>query len=121
MAYLGISAMRSDAALAESLSRARQATLSLPAVQGDTVCCGMFGRAAFFDLLARRRGDAEAGAMRGRIVTDFLQRGPHQAGLVEGASEFINLTGFFNGLSGIGYELVRMYLDSTLQPVMLWE
>ncbi len=121
MAYLGISAVRSDTALTESLSLARQATISLPAVQGDTVCCGMFGRAAFFDLLARRRGDAEAGAMRDRIVTDFLQRGPQRARLVEGVPDFIDSTGFFNGLSGVGYELIRMYLDPTLPPVMLWE
>lgn len=121
MAYLGISAVRSDAALAESVSLARQATISMPAVQGDTVCCGMFSRAAFFDLLARRRGDAEAGMMRDRIVTDFLRRGPQQARLVEEVSDFINSAGFFNGLSGVGYELVRMYLDPTLPPVMLWE
>lgn len=121
MAYLGISEVRNDTAITESISLARQATVTLPSLPSDTVCCGMFSRAAFMDLLSRRCGDVEAALIRDHIINEYMIRGPRHSRLIEGVPDFIQSVGFFNGLAGIGYELVRIYLDSSLPVVMMWE
>jgi hypothetical protein len=81
----------------------------------------MFSRAAFMDLLSRRCGDVEAALIRDHIINEYMIRGPRHSRLIEGVPDFIQSVGFFNGLAGIGYELVRIYLDSSLPVVMMWE
>lgn len=121
MAYLCISDLRSDPNLEESISLARETAAIHSTSASDTVCCGAFGRAAFFDRLARKRGDSEAAALRDGILADFVKRGPLQSRLVEDIPAYFESPGFFNGLSGLGYELLRHFFDTELPPVMLWE
>ncbi|MGF6960608.1 type 2 lanthipeptide synthetase LanM [Paraburkholderia youngii] len=105
-------------AVREDLERAIARTVAEPMSALDCLCCGNFGR---LDLLL------EAGVTLGRPALVALARRRAAARLdrtVEGfswpfGSDNENL-GFFQGVAGIGYELLRLAYPSKFPCALLW-
>jgi type 2 lantibiotic biosynthesis protein LanM len=106
---------------AQDVARARQATLLVSAPPVDHLCCGIMGRATFLDLLTRYNNDTLAGATRDRIVGALISQPVKSWKMINGVREFVMVPGFFNGLAGVGYELLRMYVDPSLPCVLTWD
>ncbi|RSV38787.1 type 2 lantipeptide synthetase LanM [Sphingomonas sp. ABOLE] len=89
----------------------------------DGLCCGALGRAELFLLPAARLLDpaapARAQAWAGQVLARRRQAGGYRlAG--RGGQEFFDPS-FFQGLSGIGYQLLRIAAPQTLPSVLGWE
>ncbi|WP_429525213.1 lanthionine synthetase LanC family protein [Paraburkholderia youngii] len=105
-------------AVGEDLERAIARTVAEPMSALDCLCCGNFGR---LDLLL------EAGVTLGRPALVALARRRAAARLdrtVEGfswpfGSDSENL-GFFQGVAGIGYELLRLAYPGKFPCALLW-
>ena len=89
-------------------------------LEADGLCCGRLGRADFLFSTGRRVGRrdfCEAAADLGRrTVARALAEGRYATGTDEAFRP-----GLFQGLSGIGYELLRMQAPDTVPSVLLWE
>lgn len=89
----------------------------------DGLCCGALGRADLFLLPAARILDpaapARAHAWAGQVLARRRQAGGYRlAG--HGGQEFFDPS-FFQGLSGIGYQLLRIAAPQALPSVLGWE
>ena len=87
---------------------------------GDSLCCGRFGQAEF--LLSAGRSlnrpalcDA-ARAIGGRTVAQALATGSYRIG-----GDDMLRPGLYQGLAGVGYELLRLQAADTVPSVLLWE
>jgi type 2 lantibiotic biosynthesis protein LanM len=121
LAYLAIEELGVSLGLSDDIDRARGATMGAPLISNDTVCCGSFSRTSFLDRMAHSRGDSGCSSFRDGLVSDVLQRSLFGLRTLNQVDHFIVAPGFFNGLSGIGYELIRLYLDRSLPNVHLLE
>jgi type 2 lantibiotic biosynthesis protein LanM len=119
LARLGALTLLGEARLHEEIEIALKTTLAHPLTGLDHLCCGNFGRLDFLieaasrlerpDLLEAAR--ARAATLLGR-PGGFTLSGPrplHLAG-----------PGFFQGLSGIGYELLRLVEPGEIKSVLGW-
>jgi lantibiotic modifying enzyme len=79
------------------------------------------GRVTFLDLLARNRNDAQAAAARDAGVHSLLRQPVDAWRMIDGVSDTVMVPGFFSGVAGVGYELLRMYIDPSLPCVLTWE
>ena len=96
---------------------------SLPRVatsDPDSLCCGRMGQADFLlsaGLCLGQRSLCRAAATIARqTLTRALREGRFATGTDEGFRP-----GLFQGLSGIGYELLRLHAPDTVPSVLLWE
>ncbi len=89
-------------------------------VEPDGLCCGRMGRADFLfstGLRSGRRDLCDAAVMLGRrTVATALAEGRYATGAEEGFRP-----GLFQGVAGIGYELLRMQEPDTAPSVLSWE
>ena len=94
----------------------------LPTV--DFVCCGNLGRVAFLQEAALRGGWAAAGTEAWRRASLTVRRsklaGSFSFGLDPGGDSCFH-PGFFRGISGIGYQLLRLAHPETIPAVLLFE
>lgn len=97
----------------ESIQRSESA-------EPDGLCCGRMGHADFLLSAGLRLGRQDlrrAAAIVGRqTLTRALAEGRFATGTDEGFRP-----GLFQGVSGIGYELLRMHAPRTVPSVLLWE
>ena len=86
----------------------------------DGLCCGRMGHADFLlsaGLRLGRQNLCRAAAIVGRrTLTRALEEGRFATGTDEGFRP-----GLFQGVSGIGYELLRMHAPETVPSVLVWE
>ena len=86
----------------------------------DGLCCGRMGHADLLLSASLRLGRQDlrrAAAIVGRqTLTGALERGHFAVGTDDGLRP-----GLFQGVSGIGYELLRMHAPGTVPSVLLWE
>ncbi|HEX2916146.1 MAG TPA: type 2 lanthipeptide synthetase LanM family protein [Chloroflexia bacterium] len=117
LASLGLLA---DSSIEQEINLALEVTLKQPLDGLDHLCCGNFGRFDFMieaslrlkrpELLQSAR--ERAAAILGR-AGGFQLSGPHPLHLVS--------PGFFQGLSGIGYELLRLVAPEKFSSILLWD
>ena len=97
----------------ESMSR-------IEASEPDGLCCGRMGQADFLlsaGLRLGRRSLCRAAAAIGRrMLSRALDNGRFATGTDEGFRP-----GLFQGVSGIGYELLRMHAPDSVPSVLSWE
>jgi lantibiotic modifying enzyme len=108
-----------DAQLPEEIEIALETTLAHPLTGLDHLCCGNFGRLDFLiEAASRLERPALLEAARARAAT--LLRRP--GGFTLSGPRPLHLTGpgFFQGLSGIGYELLRLVEPGELKSVLRW-
>ncbi len=86
----------------------------------DGLCCGRMGRADFLFSAGLRFGRHDlcdaAVTLGHQTVARALREGRYATGTDEGFRP-----GLFQGISGIGYELLRMQASDTVPSVLLWE
>jgi type 2 lantibiotic biosynthesis protein LanM len=104
-----------------ALDTTRQALVASNAV--DHLCCGTLGRAETLfkagQVLSRQTLTESALKIATGLVERAEQRGSYR--LFAGLSADIDYPGFFQGVSGIGYELLRFAYPDMLPSVLLWE
>ena len=90
------------------------------ASEADGLCCGRLGRADFLFSAGLRLGRRDlceaAQAICSETVAGALAKGRYATGTDEGFRP-----GLFQGVSGIGYQLLRMHAPDTVRSVLLWE
>ncbi len=101
------------------------ATTQAYGAQGlDHLCCGTLGRVEFLLEAARRLSRPElaekARAWAAHIVARAKQAGGYTLSLQTSPPQWLS-PGFFQGLAGVGYELLRLTYPDRLPAVLLWE
>jgi lantibiotic modifying enzyme len=99
-----------------------------PAKPADHLCCGEFGNLELFleagrrlnrpDWIALARQRGAACIARSERVEDGHRSGFHSN---LGACELTFMPGLFNGLSGIGYQMLRLAAPQVAPSVLLWD
>ena len=121
LAYLAIEESASRSSLQRQIGWAIDTSISLPLPASDTLCCGTFSRIALFDRFLERSGDPQFRDHRDILADIVLRRAVDGIRTVPDVSECIAVPGFFNGLAGMGYELLRIYTDADLPCVHTWD
>jgi type 2 lantibiotic biosynthesis protein LanM len=104
-----------------ALASTRRAALAADDI--DHLCCGTLGRVETLlkgsQVLARPELAEAAMKSSSRVVRMAQRRGAYL--LFGTLSSGVHNPGFFQGLSGIGYELLRLAYPEALPSVLLWE
>lgn len=92
-----------------------------PELAVDHLCCGNFGRLEVLLVAGRRLGRSDLVREAQCRADDLVTRAENGRGFrcSAGLDEFS--PGFFTGLSGIGYELLRITHPEVLPSVLLWD
>ena len=103
-----------------ALEAALETTPSQGIAEADGLCCGRLGRADFLFSAGLRYGRRDLSEAAETIchetVTRALAEGRYATGMDEGFRP-----GLFQGVSGIGYELLRMQAPAAVRSVLSWE
>jgi lantibiotic modifying enzyme len=113
-----------DPEVAEEIDIALATTAALASNPGDHVCCGNMGRCDVLFTAGRQLGrqatiDAAA-ALAATVEDQALARGYFQ--FVSFGSEYVVFEpGFFQGMAGIGYQLLRLAAPARLPSILAFE
>jgi type 2 lantibiotic biosynthesis protein LanM len=128
LARLGSLAVLNDERLRQDAEAALDSVTSCDAYPIDSVCCGEFGMTEVLLAATRLGSDRWRQAARERaskVVRAAVQRrsGTAQHGyLLGGCTKDGRFSiGFFQGLAGVGYSLLRLAAPDQLPCVVLWE
>jgi len=93
-----------------------------PASPSDHLCCGEFGRIEMLLEAGVRTGRLEwIAAAHHRAGNAFARAGGAEFWCTIGSLENNFVPGLFDGLSGIGYQMLRLAEPDSLPSVLLWE
>ena len=110
-----------DAELPGEIDGALDAAIAQPPSSGDHLCCGNLGRIEL--LLAAgvqlKRNDLIRIARQQACF--LMERSVETGGIALDGAEAGLQPGFFRGISGVGYELLRLTDPATLPSVLLWQ
>ncbi len=121
LARLGCQDVVDDDHFATEIDAALATTLKTAASPYDHLCCGNFGRLDFVLTAARRLQREDLFAIVEARASRLLERAIARGGFRwRGGDDSLN-PGFFRGISGIGYELLRIADRGVLPSVLLWE
>jgi lantibiotic modifying enzyme len=111
-------------AVRQDLEMALDAVLQPIGRRSDHLCCGNLGVADVLWTIGARLGRQEVGETALRLADQCLHRARRRGHFVLSASPFENRVfdpGFFRGLSGIGYQLLRLSCPQRLPSVLAFE
>jgi type 2 lantibiotic biosynthesis protein LanM len=116
--------IREDPEVDQEIEIALTTTAALAGNPGDHLCCGNIGRCDVLftagRLLGRQSAIDAAASLAARIEDQALARGYFQ--FVSPGSEYVVFEpGFFQGLSGIGYQLLRLAAPARLPSMLAFE
>ncbi|MEP6994837.1 MAG: type 2 lanthipeptide synthetase LanM family protein [Acidobacteriota bacterium] len=86
----------------------------------DQLCCGNFGRVDFLLRASERLGRPELRDHALETAAAVIRRAHRRRIYGTNANDAFR-PGFFQGIAGIGYELLRLYHRAELPSVLLWE
>jgi len=122
MARLGGLSILDTPQIRADIEAALEATLRIGEADVDHLCCGHLGRTELMLTAGRRLARPElVGAARAHancIVTRAHQRGGFQ--LAASLPKRVYSPSFFQGVSGIGYELLRLAHPDIVPSALLW-
>ena len=121
LARLGSKQIAAFAGIEREIEIALRTTREYYLQETDFVCCGNFGRVETFLVAARVTGQSEWRRLAETGAAAVLKRA-HQSGhyrLFVDVPGIYN-PGFFQGMAGIGYQLLRLAHDG-LPSVLIWE
>ena len=117
LARLGGAPMR-DAAAGADVDAAIQSTIASTPAAVEHLCCGNLGRADFLLAASRHLGRADLRAhaleIGDRVMRRARVRGSHINGFID-----VLCPGLFQGVTGIGYQLLRLH-HAQLPSVLAW-
>ncbi len=111
-------------AMLSEIEAALRTTADAPRHQADHVCCGNLGRCEALFTAGHRVSAPWAVAAARRIAAHVTEQAAKRGHFRLSAGGFEYLVfdpGFFRGLSGIGYQLLRMAAPSSLPSVLAFE
>lgn len=115
------STIREEISRVASALKQKIFTLKELAEGADDLCCGHMGRAEFLMVYAHRLGDEEASHAAEKLISLVLQRvkkdGIYQLSAARGSTLFA--PSLFQGISGVGYTLLRLGAPEDLPCVLL--
>jgi type 2 lantibiotic biosynthesis protein LanM len=120
---LGLDALRDDEIL-EEVRVALETTAKAPPSRADHLCCGDMGRSEALLTMGRCLGDAgavvHAEAAATRVAARVFTEGRCSV-RTEGFEHRTFHAGFFRGLAGVGYQLLRTAAPSRLPSILGFE
>ena len=117
---LGLDAFR-DEEILEEIHVAMETTAAAPPSRTDHLCCGDMGRSEALLTMGRCLHDARAVASAEAIATRLAERACAEGSRGVRTEGFEHRTfhpGFFRGLAGIGYQLLRTAVPARLPSVL---
>ncbi len=117
---LGLEAFRDDAIL-EEIHVALETTSGAPSARTDHICCGDMGRSEALLTMGTCLQDTRPVAAAEAMATRFAERvcaGGTRAIRTEGFEHRTFDPGFFRGLAGIGYQLLRTAAPARIPSVL---
>jgi lantibiotic modifying enzyme len=124
LARLGCLPMLCDSDVQEEVEKALSITESWPNDGVDHLCCGSFGRVEVLLAAAERLSRPRLREVARQIAQEVMGRqqdtGAYRLFGGSFGSPLFNPS-FFQGMAGIGYELLRVAYPEALGSVLLWE
>jgi type 2 lantibiotic biosynthesis protein LanM len=121
LARLGALDIVDDNATRDEIDAAIQATISVSMASMDHPCCGNFGRLETLFFAGRRLDRSWLVRRTHSRATQLLFRAHKRGGFTWAAGTDERNPGFFTGISGVGYQLLRFTHPELLPSVLLWE
>jgi len=110
-----------SAQVREDISHGLRAT-RLAGMEGpDTVCCGAMGRVEAFLVAAEELSDPAYLEQACKMASSILRRSRQVGRYDLGWEKVPYLASFHQGMSGIGYEFLRLAAPGSLPSLLLWE
>ncbi len=123
LARLGGLPMLDTASIRQDIEIALRTTRQIGTVGLDHLCCGTSGRAELLLTAAQRLQRPElaevAARWLGQVITEADERGRFHLNL--SLPRWVSQAHLFQGVSGIGYTLLRLAQPDALPSVLLWE
>jgi type 2 lantibiotic biosynthesis protein LanM len=123
LARLGALHLMDNDEIRSNIMAARHATEKAAMNAPDQMCCGIMGRVEFLSLLARSYNDTKlmdsAMSITGSVLDRALCNGCYS--LFHDPSNAMQFAGFFQGLSGIGYQFLRLSQPDRIPNVLLFQ
>ena len=124
MAALAAASVRPSPALRHGIESALRTVGPWQPAQADHLCCGALGRADVLATVGQQFDRPDATALARALATRVVERARRRGHFrLSGAGTDYRVfdPGFFQGLSGIGYQLLRMAHPSDLPSVAGFE
>ncbi|MCP5197270.1 MAG: type 2 lantipeptide synthetase LanM [Gammaproteobacteria bacterium] len=109
-----------DSLIAEDIYRALQHSLSHESMSSDILCCGYLGRVELW-LNAGQTGFYEEGETKALQLLDAMCKKAQTRGFRIGWENAPYNPALFQGVSGVGYELVRAVSPEKIPCIALWK
>jgi len=105
------------------IAKAIEKTRSFPMGKVDHLCCGNLGRAEILLCAAGKMNDPVLSTLAKKIaaLTIYYKEQTGFYSLYHQTSAKVNNFGFFQGISGIGYEFLRLAEPDAIHPVLALE
>jgi type 2 lantibiotic biosynthesis protein LanM len=87
----------------------------------DTACCGAMGRVEALVVAAKELGDAAHLHAAQKMASSVLRRSRQEGKYALGWKKAPFLASFHQGMSGIGYEFLRLAAPGSLPSLLIWE
>jgi type 2 lantibiotic biosynthesis protein LanM len=121
LARLGMLPVLSEPAVHRDIRRALARTNAMPLGEFDHLCCGNFGRIELPFVAAQRLGRDDFRTMALQRAAAVMNRGNTQSRGRWPLGDDDTNPGFFTGIAGLGYALLRLTHPERLPSVLLWE
>ncbi len=123
LARLGGIALDDDPKCMAEIEAALETTIRFGQRGPDYVCCGNLGRADLLLEAGFRLNRAALGRRALSMASDIVGRAESEGGfrLIHGLPAGSYKPGFFRGIAGIGYELLRIASPRHVPSILLWE
>jgi type 2 lantibiotic biosynthesis protein LanM len=121
LARLGALEVLDEPSVRYAIDVAIQTTTEAPDLRVDHLCCGNFGRLELLFAAGQRMGSSDLTLEALRRAGGLVARARDSGGFrwPSGLNSFS--PGFFTGLSGVGYEILRLAHPAILPSVLLWD
>ncbi len=121
LARLGALDTLDDQQVRREIDVALKRTIEFPMAPLDHLCCGNFGRLETLFTSGQRLGQRKLISLAHERAIHLLQRASTNGGFFWPSGTDAQNPGFFCGVSGIGYQLLRFTFPEKLPCILLWE
>lgn len=123
LARLGSLTILDTDEIRQEIETALQTTQKLSLQEINHLCCGNFGRIDVLLVAAHQLGHPEFLKIAHQQAAWIVNRAENAGSFQMFPNVFTDIynPGFFQGTSGMGYELLRLAYPETLPSVLLWE
>lgn len=123
LARLGGINLYDSSMVRQDIAAALSTTQKLGLQELDHLCCGNLGRAEVLLTASRRLQRPELSTVASGLASQVLARADRAGGylLNPGLSGEVFMPGLFQGISGVGYALLRLACPDLLPCVLMWE